>query len=200
MLPNEQTSSTAIRAAYLPPDDFERLNNQVVDRELGGVGLNDPSSGLAVHVWRAEYEPGVGIRLTNETTLFTVVYVPGVVVQEVSLAFDQNMRPALAYVSNGSARLVWFDSVVGQEVTTLLGADVRNPLLSLDDKRLELQYASDIILAYIRGTSLYWRAQRERFLVEHFGGALPSVTDRLELLGLGLNAANRLQFRIRAVF
>lgn len=199
MFPDSSLSSSAIRADYLSPDSFSRLNQQLTDRELGGVALGDPSQGLNVHVWRADYVEGEGIRLTNENTAFSVVYVPDVVVTEVALAFDQNMRPSLAYVRDGVAYLLWYDSALAAEVTTIIGQGVTNPMLTLDDKRKEMINTSDIVLAYLRDKNLYWRVQRERFLIEHFAAALPPEAEALTLLGLGMNAVNRVQLYVRAV-
>jgi hypothetical protein len=196
MFPDSQPASSAVRAEFLSPDDYPRV--KTVDREQGGIALNDPSGGLNVHVWRVNAEAG-GIRLTNEDTAFTTILLPGIVATEVALAFDQNMRPTIAYVSDGTAYLYWFDALAGAPVTTSIGSGVTQPMLSLDDKRPELLDTSDIILAYIRGSTAYWRAQRDRFGVERLAGELPSGAESINFHGFGMTKVGRVQFYIRCV-
>jgi hypothetical protein len=65
----------------------------------------------------------------------------------------------------------------------------------LDDKRPLQNAVSDVILAYTRSGNLYFRAQRDRYLVEY--PLATAVTGTLDKVGM--NTVNRLQFEFRVV-
>jgi hypothetical protein len=113
-------------------------------------------------------------------------------IREISLAFDQNMRPAVAYMEGDQAKLWWYDTQVAGEVFTDLPAGSTSPKACLDDKREMETALSDIIVAYIRERGLRFRAQRERFLIEH------TLAENLDatLVRVGMNSKNRLQFEL----
>lgn len=191
-------STSAVKADFIAPDDFDRSANRLIDRELGGIALNDASQGLNYWVWTLEYdEPSSEIRLTNGDNSSTTVQATVVGVTEVALAFDQNMRPAIAYVVDGVTNLQWFDSVTASIVTTpFIGAV--NPLLSTDEKRTEFVDLSDILLWYIKGNLLCYRMQRERFETEHVAYTLPSPNVNT-LMRVGMNRGGRFQVHLRSV-
>ena len=177
---------------FVYPDSIERPS-ALVDYELGGRALNDASEGLQVHRWIAEYDPSNGHVSVSapgypQTTIFTALNVT-----ELSLAFDQNMRPFVAFVQAGQAKFFWFDTVLGETRISDLPADAKTPQCCLDDKRdtQTSQGANDIILAYLRGTGLYYRQQRDRYEVEYL---LTAAAPGKKLLRIGMNQGRRLQF------
>ena len=111
-------------------------------------------------------------------------------ITEVDLAFDQNMRPVLAYVSGGIAKLYWYDTVSQSQVITDF-PNAKNPRVSLDDKRTFNTANSDVIFAYINNDQLCCRYQRERYGIEHVLHQLPPKT---ELVKIGMGTANRFLF------
>ena len=189
MLPGDMLSPDPHVAAFVEPVNV--WDTPLVDVEVGGVALNDPSGGLEVQLWTANYAaPDVTVSAPSvpSSVLFSL---PDIT--QISLAFDQNMRPFVAFVQGGQARYWWFDTAVGSQVFSDLPVDARYPRATLDDKRLLQRIRSDIILAYTRGTGLYYRQQRDRFQTERLlkdpcGGDLESI---------GMNAQRYLQFRIR---
>lgn len=184
MIPNNELSPTPVIAPY-----SEQVNDPdapLVDYELGGVALNDNSAGFQVKTWTA-FMDGNNVRIqapdVAATTLLTLAGVT-----EISLAFDQEMRPAIAYVQNGAAKLWWYDPALAAYTTIVLDIGVTTPRITLDEKRPVLVNDSDIILAYIKDNNLYFRAQRDSFLVEYLlkedvNGSLVSVamTDNFRL-------------------
>jgi hypothetical protein len=191
MIPENRLSTAPVYAPFYAPDDIDPPDD-LWDVELGGVALSDPSEGLRVKVWMLRAEGATGkVYLSAPDVLETLVFTaPGV--QEVSLSFDQNMRPFIAFVQNGQAKFRWYDSLLGANRITDLDPLDRNPRCTLDDKR-DLQTASgnnDIILAYTRENALYFRAQRERYETEHL--LKTGVNGRL--LRVGMNTGKRLQF------
>lgn len=192
MIPQGRLSSQVVYAPYLSPDNIEQPS-PLVDYEMGGVALNDPTQGLEVYTWIAQYYP-----LTGDVTVFApgtpeqaIFNAPGLT--ELSLAFDQNMRPFVAFVQNGQAKFFWFDTVIGETLITLLPVDAVTPRCCMDDKR-EMQTSqgqNDVILAYLRGTSLYYRQQRDRYETEYL---LTAAAPGTKLIRVGMNQLRRLQF------
>lgn len=163
---------------------------KVVDFENGGIAINDASQGLNVQRWRARLIDGDVIVDAPAVDEFTLI--SGAGITEISLAFDQNMRPALAYMESGSAKLRWYDSTVpGYDIITL-PAGSATPRITMDDKRTTQAGISDIILAYVRSGTLYYRQQRDRFLTEY--ALTTGITTGL--IKIGMNNRLRLQFML----
>jgi hypothetical protein len=188
-------SSTPQPSALLAPDSRERVLTE--DFERGGVALNDPSHGYDVRDWMARTDGAeVWVAPWPEEAPRTVLHA-GSDITEVTLAFDQNMQPILAWVEGGLTRMRWYDSAAnagtgGFVVTSFV--DCRCPFLTMDDKRAIAAGTNDIILAYIRDEQVRYRQQRERFTVEYTLGPTPSQGSRILKAGMGLNG--RLQFKI----
>ena len=194
MIPDQVLSTGVPGVAFLAPDD--RYINHKLDYELGGIGLSDPSAGLEYQVWTAHlYFNNVlnegTVTVESPNTPETVLFVrPGVT--DFSFTFDQNMHPFVAFVENGLARYWWFDPTIPGETFSDLGPSDRTPRCSLDDKRDPLYIDSDIILAYMRNTELYFRAGRDRYAVEYPLGTVPPG----DLVSVGMNGELRFQFAI----
>lgn len=186
MIPQMRLSTTPQPAALLLPDPQPRLTTS---RARGGVALNDASQGLNVQTWTLSTD-GTSVTIEGETVPQSVLFT-GTGITEVSLAFDQNMRPFVAFVDGGGAKYRWFDPVDSTTKITPIGAGVVTPRCCLDDFRPSQTNASDIILAYVRGGSLFYRQQRDRYLVEYPLG-LPAQA--LNFVGMGVNL--RLQFEV----
>ena len=191
-MPLNRLSTTPVIAPYMVPDTLE-LPNRLTDFELGGVALSDASQGLQVQRWtcRADIDTGVvyiGAEAVPETVLFTAEGI-----SELSLAFDQNMRPFVAFTVYGQSKFRWYDTVLGANRITDLDPLDRTPKCCMDDKRPWQvgQGSNDIILAYLRGDSMYYRQQRDRYEVERL---LATGLEGKRLLKVGMNTAMRLQF------
>lgn len=165
-------------------------NELLVDYELGGVGLSDPSQGLLVQQWTLRYEGGdflLSAENVPETLLFSR---PGVV--QIGLAFDNNMAPFVAFEDAGGVAYHWFDPQQGQFVISdYLPAGSHSPCCTLDEKRELLDSWRDIILAYLRDGNLYYRQQRDNYGTERL---LTDEYDLTRLSAVGKNRQNSLQF------
>jgi hypothetical protein len=192
-LPENQLSVSAAPAPFVGARSLPIT--PIVDYEDGGIAISDPSRGLLYQRWRAIlFRPGEVdsyVQLdAREVAPFTLLELPNIT--EISIAFDQLMRPTLAFVRNGIAYLRWFDSVPGQYVITEIGAGIITPRVSMDDKRLlatDGYQLNDVILAYVREGNLYYRQQRDRFLIERLlaEGVKP-------LIKIGFSRGLRFQF------
>lgn len=191
MLPQDVLSDQSVEAPFIGGRALPVKNE--VDYETGGVAIQDPSKGLNYQVWRA--------RILNDKTQIVVdaenvgeaVLVTGFNITEVSLTFDQNMQPVVAYVEDRQAKMLWYDATIPSNVTLNLTGAI-TPRVSLDDKRDNQSLASDVILAYLRDGSLYQRKQRERYDTERL---LAANINKPGLIKIGMNTKLRFQFMFR---
>ncbi len=159
--------------------------------ELGGIALSDTSQGLMSYKWRAWTDSkAIYIMRADQgnTTAKPLLAAPNITA--IDLTFDQNMRPVLAYMSDSMAKLYWYDTVNQSNVITDY-PDIKNPRVSLDDKRAFNVANSDVIFAYINNDQLCCRYQRERYGIEHVLHQLPPKT---ELVKIGMGTDNRFLF------
>lgn len=186
--PNEVYSTLPL--VELPyPDNLKVVG--LTDRELGGVGLNDTSQGLASKVWTLAVV-GNDVLLSSDTDLPSVLFSqPNI--KDIALAFTQAMQPTVAWEDTlGILWLRYFNSVSQTYEVLDLGVGT-TPRLTLDDKRLESSELSDIVVAYVRDTSLLYRLQRDRFIEEYTLKTDLPVGSRLEQIGM---AGLRLYFML----
>jgi hypothetical protein len=187
MLPDDVLSSQVIQAAFLPPKDIRPPNYRIA-YEIGGIALQDPSQGLLYQIWTAEIigsDVVIYAEHVAQSLLFTAAGVT-----EISLTFDQNMNPFVAFIQDGQPKFWWFDTVVSQQIFSNLPAGSLSPRAVLDDKRPLQNGTSDIILAYVRDGYLFFRMQRDRYGIEYLLKAGIGGTVAL----LGMNDVWRLQF------
>lgn len=190
MLPQEVLSTEPVPAQFRYPRNVPRA--PLIDYEYGGVALNDATKGLRYQVWKGEYIDEQIVLSAPEVPAFALLDLPNV--SEFGFTFDQNMNPFVAYeLTTGEARFYWFDSTIPGFTTTTLPAGSMSPRCALDDNRALQIPVSDIILAYVREGSLYFRAQRDRYLVEYL---LSSSIGDSRLLQVGLSEQLRFQFQL----
>jgi hypothetical protein len=197
-LPNNTLSTTPIVAPFMAPRTTLRFNRKAgaTDVHPGGIHLGDASQGLNYQVWQARTD-GTNIYLSAPNTP-EFVQLSNTSAVWVSLAFDQNARPFIGYVNqSGQAFFYWFSTLVNQFVTTQLPTTgLYDRIFSaVDDLRPLNISASDIILVYVRGTTLYMRVQRDRFNVEYTLGTVPWG----KLVQVYMNTHYRFQFAFQAV-
>jgi len=159
--------------------------------EWGGVALNDASQGINVKPWMIEYKLQTGDVVVSAPDVAETILFNRDGISQVSLAFDRNMQPVVAFVQLGQAKLYWFDPIEGDFVfwETELGA-AKTPRVTHDDKRDGQSGISDVILGYVVGSSLRYRQQRDRYEIER---TLLASGVR-NLIHIGMNDHMRLQF------
>lgn len=188
MLPDNRASVFPIPGRFCWPDSL--VTSRLVDYELGGLAINDASQGLMVQRWTLSYRANTDVVLKPDSGSETVLFSTSEI-EELSLAFDQNMRPHVAYAKADHVHLWWFDTTEGDYVFTDFGVG-RCPRLALDDKRPTQVLTSDIIFAYIRGANLYYRQQRDRFATERL--LRSNIDARTRLKNIGMSQNWRMQF------
>jgi len=197
MLPDNELSSEIISGVVIGAKAL--TNSNLSDYEDGGVDLNDTSLGLRYQIWMGLLV-GDSIVITS-TNGHSYTLHSGYGISEFSFSFDQNMRPVLAWVQGGVAKLQWFDSSLGIQVITDLGNTILNPKVYLDDKRSLSNNSSDIILGYFKSGNLYYRQQRDRYLIEYLLATdVYTMTNGVrsnELVKIGMAGNLRLHFVVR---
>jgi hypothetical protein len=190
MLPDQVLSTTTVVGQFLFPRNIPR--RPFIDYEYGGVAIQDGTKGLRVKVWKGEYIDGQIVLSADGVPAAPVLSIPGVF--DFQFSFDRNMNPFVTYeLIDGTCRFYWFDTLISDFVTTTLPVGSFSPRCAHDDNRDLENATSDIILAYCRGTNLYFRAQRERYQTEHL------LDDNVPngLVQIGMNRHMRMQFQLQ---
>ena len=193
MLPNNSLSTSLAIGTFVPPDELYDWCKKLVDYEEGGIALNDPSQGMRVRAWRIvakDREITIDVPAAPEITP-VLLYTAASRLTEISLAFDQNMAPALAFVEGGVAKF-WYFATDTQSRQTLELTGCTAPRCFLDDKRSTQTGNSDIILVYLKAGGLYYRQQRDRYLTER----LLKMTDAVGINRCGMTYGNRVQIEL----
>ena len=194
-------SSTYRVGPYAEAPDSRRWQ-KLRDWEMGGIALQNASAGLRVQEWTAEYYNGKVYVYSASQEGRTMLFEMNSIV-EISLAFDSNMTPAIAYmkevggVVEYESWLWWYDATIPGYTHVKLPDYSLYPKICLDDKRplAENIPNRDIILVYMREDKLYVRDQSDRFQTEE----LLWEGFRARLNKLGMNIHNRIQFQLSAL-
>lgn len=187
-LPEDRLSSTPVLSPFLGGRALPVSKTR--DFETGGIALSDPTQGHQYQIWQAKIIEKERIEVGAEEVEAFDLYT-GTDITEVSLSFDQNMRPVLAFVEQGNAKLRWYDTQAQGQVITNFGTSYKTPKVSLDDKRKSQMGANDVIFAYLRNGNLCYRQQRDRYGVEYI---LQSGVPSSGIIKIGMTRANRFQF------
>jgi hypothetical protein len=199
MIPDNALSNPTLYAPFQYPDNIPVFNT--TDYQLGGVGLSDASEGLQVQAWFLSLSgtPASNNVVISAPNTQPIILFSAPDITEISLSFDQNMRPAVAYVSQGNPKFWWYDATIPGYTIINLAAGTVSPRCTLDDKRaIDVSLGlSDIILAYIYNHNLCFRQERDRFTIEYV--LYPNIDVLIAnpvINKIGMNAIERLQFQL----
>ncbi|TXH55300.1 MAG: hypothetical protein E6Q97_09080 [Desulfurellales bacterium] len=190
-MPANTLSPLPTYSAFLAPDDRVRAS-LLVDYEMGGADIGDPSQGLQVKAWEARVDGSdIQVRPDGAGAWTTVTSDSGVT--EIALAFDQNMRPTIAYVAGGVAKLYWYDATAAAYVTTSFpGAE--SPVVTMDDKRDMQVGLNDVLLFYLQDGRVKHRRQRDRYTIEYDLEDVPTGMTRIARWGFTEGKRVQLEF------
>lgn len=190
-MPANTLSSLPAYSAFLAPDDRVRAS-LLVDYEMGGVDIGDPSQGLQVKAWEARVDSdNIQVRPDGAGAWTTVTSDVGIT--EMALAFDQNMRPTVAYVAGGVAKMYWYDATAASYVTTTYPG-AASPVVTMDDKRPMQVGLNDVLLFYLQGGRVKHRRQRDRFTIEYDLADVPTGMTRIARWGFTEGKRVQLEF------
>lgn len=158
--------------------------------EVGGINLFDSTKGLFVKNYQIKTDSRtIFFKPENEENWSEVM--ADTAITEVDLTFDQQMRLHLTWVADGLAKFYVYDAVLAKQVIKEF-PEIRNPRISLDDKRTDVgSGGSDIIFAYIKKDTneLCYRVQRDLYEREYQSGHFFTNSDILWKIGMGENNA-----------
>lgn len=159
---------------------------------MGGVGISDPSGGLAYQLWHGVLEVDTGTVLLDAPNTPQFVLYSEAGITQMDFSFDQNMKPCLAFTQNGEAKFWWYDVNLDAYQILDLGAGASTPIALMDDKRAQLIGSSDVIVFYIRDGRLYYREQRDRYEVEYYS----NISGVRRLMRVGFTVGLRVQLMV----
>lgn len=198
MMPDNVLSSQLEYAQFEYPDNIP--TGPLFDYQLGGIALSDPTQGLQYQVWSVVYTVVDGsVLLTADNHPTPILLFTRLGIEHISLTFDQNMHPCIAFQIGNQSTFWFFDTISGTQIFFNLPFGAYSPCCSLDDKRaLEITAGiSDVILAYIYLDTLYFRMQQDRYLVQYpLQADLSTLVFAPSLGKIGMNILNRFQFRV----
>lgn len=201
MIPQNMLAPSPVISAFFSPDGDTSIT-ELLDLELGGIGLNDPSQGLQVQTWQLSVDNLLGTFTISSDTQAPLILFTRSNPTWARLAFDQNMHPFISFVDQTGAHFYWWDPTIPGNTITDLSAGIQFPCCSMDDKReiATLMGWNDIILAYILNNNLYFRAQQDRYTVEYLLYTdLTKLVAAPRLWKIGMNSLLRLQFAVQGV-
>ena len=200
-LPLNTLSSVGVPAAFLVPKN--RTKEALVDYFLGGNGIGDASAGLATQTWQATVD-STGLIVQYFSPLSGLVSVLTVLqpIVWLSAAFDQSMRPLIAWIdSTGAAYWYWYNTIVPGFVTSAFPAGTVTPYATLDETRSIESNISDGLITYITaGGNLCYRQQRDRFGIEYTLTAVPApspIFGPIQLTQVGMTTGLRMQYQFQ---
>ena len=181
------------------PDNISNSSG-LVDYEMGGRALQDPSYGMNYRAWKGYWDPTDStayLQPLDASAPPTPIFIETGDIEDFSFTFDQNMRwAAVTRKSDDTVQFRWYDSVPEAYVTTTY-TGITSVKLALDDHRsFQVQGGvSDIILTYISSNLVCWRIQRDRFLTQYVHPNLVLAAN-MQITHFGLSNKLRLQWRI----
>lgn len=166
--------------------------------DLGPIAKHDTSEGLKAYTWRARVESGIvylcrendaGDGWQAEEQEFVADETGEAIIREISLTFDQNARPTIAYKEGAAIKLWWFDPTIEDNSILTITSEGRNPQIYLDDRETAFVGDSDMLLFLVQESTdrMYYVRQRDRYDTAY---ELPvdNVKNKfLELVTMGLD-------------
>jgi len=187
MIPGGDFTPIPIVSGYNPP-----LNEPYVplyQKVWGGVELNDGTQGRMVRYWEVSYDgTNININPESDPVVFSIVQAD---VETVSLGFDANMSPVIGWQSVGTSNIYFYDGATFTFQTITISGTTSCRVF-LDDPRDFNSSESDVMIAYTKNNTLYYRQQRDNYTIEYTIGPTVKL-----LTKAGLNTVNRLQFELR---
>lgn len=200
MLPDNILSTVPYPAPFTYPVKSAMPDDIQQGWEWGGIALNDPSEGLLYQIWHCTLEidedTNIGYVYVEAPSVTKTLLFSDIGITAVDIAFDQNMRPFVAYKQLGQWRFWWWDPTVPAQVHTTL-PNSRDLRCCLDDHRRFAVATSDILLCYINDSNeLCVRYQRDRYSIEYV--LEPGIPENL--VYVGMNSQWRVQFGLGYIY
>ena len=193
MIPGNIFTPTPIVGNFLYLQDLPY--DPLIQTVMGGSALNDAVNGRLVKPWTVFYTPDllapttglIEVQPSDGNVVFTITASD---VLTVSLAFDANMAPVIAWTTPDDANLYYYDTLTSTYITRVFPG-VTSCRVCVDDPLKFYTSQSDVIFGYTINGNLCYRQQRDRYNTEYI---IQPMTG--SLTKLGMSSINRLQFEI----
>jgi hypothetical protein len=155
---------------------------------LGGIAIGDNSKNRQYRRWICEYTGGnITVRPEGQAVVFTLAQTN---VLSVSLAFDNAMNIALAWMTPTGAKFYYYDTV---SLTNIIVdyPDITSCRVCVDNANDYYNASSDVLFVYTKNNNLYYRQQRDRYDTERLIGSTTKLIKRV-----GMSDLNRLQIQL----
>lgn len=188
MLPNDITVLMEAPLEFAEPQVRNTAFSPLKYYARGGRAIGDTSQGLNTTDWTFEL---TDTQLSaNGVALFDIPTKDAL--YRISGAFDRNMQPQLTWLDTvtrqGTFR--WWDTLTAS-YTLLHLAGVTDMVCFHDDVRDEAGASSDVILTYVRAGRVYYRQQRNRYMIEYEVAGLRRIR---AINRVGMTKANRVMW------
>ena len=187
MIPLGRFTDPALPSDFISPYDEDY--NPIEEATVGGLAIGDGSAGRRVQRWTYFYAGGSINVIPEVGPIGWSMVMPGV--ETLSGAFDNNMRPVVAYQKADGAYLYRYDEIL-EDYNTISILNATSSRCVVDDTRDVYNADSDVIWGYILDGNLYYRQQRDRFTIPYLIGPAPYG----KLVRVAMNVNNRLQFKV----
>lgn len=192
MIPDARFSSQSILGNLLNPLSLNRSESFC----WGPIGVQNPTAGNLVQVWHGRVGESLNFYLSSPNTTEFLLFSRATKIFNVSLSFDLNGSPCVAFQDNTGSYLYWFDPVPNAFVFFNIPGISTYPAVTLDEYRAEFSASADVILGYIRADTIRYRQLRDRFTIEYTPTVGdPGLTVRADILyHISLSSVWRLEF------
>lgn len=186
MIPANAFTPTPVVSNFQYP--YDEAYSPLSQNVYGGVAIGDASLGRQVRVWNVSYNGAyINVKPSDGTVVLSLAQTG---VLTVSLAFDNNMGPVIAWTTTTGANLYYYDTLTSSYITRFF-SDILSCRVCVDDAREFYTANSDVIFSYTKLGNLYYRQQRDRYDTEYTIGATTKT-----LIRAAPNVGNRLQFQL----
>ena len=193
MIPGNIFTPTPIIGDFLYLQDLPY--SPLTQTVMGGTALNNAVDGRLVKPWTVFYTPDLlvpttGVIQVQPSDGGVVLAITADNVLTVSLAFDANMAPVIAWTTSADANLYYYDTLTSTYITRVFSG-ITSCRVCVDDPLKFYTSQSDVIFGYTINGNLCYRQQRDRYDIEYIIQPIAG-----SLTKLGLSSLNRLQFEI----
>lgn len=183
MIPDDRFSLTYVPGEVLNPLPLNRMSGTL----WGPANIQDPTQGFFVQLWHFQSDK-FKVTLWSDTQVPIDLFTRVLPISNVSVSFDTNANPCVAFQDSTGSYLYWFDPVPNDYVFFFISADATYPYVTLDDGRTFNQTNADNILGYIESGTIRYRQLRDRYLIEYTppvgAGGVPVAADILYYIGM----------------
>lgn len=185
---------------YIKPDELlPSIDKDLMQSiSIGPVNLNDSKNSLDSRYWLVSYTDGtvyIQGSINSEWGSATELFLEPLIIEQISLTFDQLGRPLVFYrVGESDLKLFWYNPVIGANEISLVATGIE-PNAGFDVPVDTGASYSDALLFYVREDKIFMRVQRDRFAIEYSTpvNGVDIIAEGVKIEHVGARIDNRFQ-------